>query len=356
MAQHKALALTFPGMTDVCAAEIKELTTISGNLLQEGVLFEAKLEDIFTVCYRGQSVSRVLLVVSEGKIDELAIPKEYLVGTISITGKSSSKAQELAERISGTKVYKNADIPFYLHFENDHCWLGIDLTDDISKRDYRIFVGSETLKGGTAYAALKLSGYEPKHTLLDPFCRAGSMVIEAALSALQMPVRYYSKDKLHLRKIFKDVDFEKFFAVQDKKIKEKIPGSIIALSEQFPSIQATRKNAKIAGVVKAIDFSRTEFDWLDIKFDKASIDCIVTQPPELRKMFSPEKFKQQAMLFFERAKVILAKNGKIGFVLRQGIEAYITAAQQHGFIPEHQRTIMQGKEAWNVLVFALKAL
>jgi 23S rRNA G2445 N2-methylase RlmL len=344
----KALALTFQGLTDVCSAEIKELIGASGKEINEGVVFDGELEDIFSVCYRAQSVCRVLLLVSEGKISELKIPAEYLKGTISINGKTTTKANELSENIKANKVYKNADVPFYLHFEDDKNWLGIDLTDDISKRDYRIFVGSETLKGGTAYAVMRLSGYDSKKKLIDPNCRAGSIAIETALYALKFPVRNYSKDKMPFTKVFREFDFEKFYKEQDKEIKESVSGSIIALSDQFPSVQATRKNAKIAGVVKAIDFSRTSVDWLDLKFDKNSIDCIATQPLEMTKTFPPEKFKKQAALFFERAKVILKKNSKIGIVLRQGAEEYKAAAK--GFSVEHERTIKQGQEEWKIVV------
>jgi 23S rRNA G2445 N2-methylase RlmL len=356
----KALALTFSGLSDVLAAEIKGLIGVSGKQLLEGVLFEAAIEDIFTVCYRSQSASRVLLLVSEGLFETLSIPKDLLTGTVSFTGKSTSKAQELAELIEAKKVYKNADIPLYLHFENDKHWLGIDLTGDLSKRDYRIFIGSETLSGISAFGALALSGYEPKHVLIDPFCRAGSIVIEAALAASHIAPKHYSKHDLLFAKLatnaafaerFGTVNLERFFAAQDKH-NEIFPGKILALSSQFPSVQATRKNAQIAGVLKAIDFSRTEVDWLDLKFDKQSIDRIVTQPVERRKDTPQKKFAKQATLFFERAAVILKKDGKIGLVLRQGTEDYAAAAKKHGFTVEHQRAIMQGKETWHVLVFA----
>ncbi|MEM4254290.1 MAG: hypothetical protein QXR48_02810 [Candidatus Woesearchaeota archaeon] len=346
----KALAITLQGLSDVCSEEIKQITGVTGKQTAEGVIFEAELEQIFAVCYRAQTVCRVILLVSEGKISELSIPTEYLKGTISISGKTTTKANELSERINANKVYKNADIPFYLHFEDDYFWLGIDLTGDISKRDYRIFVGRETMTGITAFATLKLAGYEDKKTLLDPNCRAGSIVIEAALSALEMPVRYYSKDKMPMLKIFKEFDFEKFFKKQDARIKDKISGQIISISEQFPSVQATKKNAKIAGVIKAIDFSRTPVDWLDLKFEKDSVDLIVTQPLEFTISFPPEKFKKQALLFFERAKAILKKNGKIGLVLRQGFEEYRQAANE--FSVEHERTISQGKEEWKILVLS----
>jgi 23S rRNA G2445 N2-methylase RlmL len=352
MALHKALALTFPGMADICAAEIRELTGIAAKELGEGVLFETKnLADIFTACYRLQSAIRVLLVVSDGALEELKIPAEYLKGTTCISGKSSTQANELAEKLGTRQTYKNPDVPLYLHQECEHCFLGIDLTGDASKRDYRIFIGSETLSGVTAFGALALSGYAPKHALLDPNCRAGSIVIEAAFAALQMPVRYYSKPKLPFVKLFNKEGVEGFFSSQDKAAKDKIPGAITALSSQFPSVQATRKNAKVAGVVKALDFSRTDTDWLDIKFEKQSIDRVVTQPVELSKNFPPDKFKKQATLFLERCSFVLKKSGKLALILRQGMEEYKAMAKEKGLEFSQERAIMQGKERWNVLIF-----
>jgi 23S rRNA G2445 N2-methylase RlmL len=347
----KALALTFPGLSDVLAEEIKTLTGISGKQGAESVSFEAELKDIFAVCYRSQAACRVLLVVSEGAFEQLTVPKEYLTGTVSFAAKSTSKAQAFAETVSGKKVYKNADTPFYLHIEATQCWLGVDLTGDISKRDYRVFIGSETLSGITAFGALMTAGYEPKQIVLDPFCRAGSFVIEAALHALSLPVRLYSKDRMPYAKTRKDFDFEKFYKEHDKHVKESPQGTIFALSPQFPSIQATRKNAKIAGVGKAIDFSRTETDWLDFKFEKNSVDRIVTQPVERTINFPQDKFTKLASLFFERSAAILKKNGRLCLVLRQGKDDYIAIGKQNKFSLEHERVIMQGKEAWNVMVF-----
>lgn len=347
----KVLALTFPGLADILADEIKLLTGISCTQFSASVSFDAELKDILTVCYRSQSARRVLLIVSEGAFEKLSIPQEYALGTIAIHSASTTKAQELAEQFKLRITYKNPDTTFYLHTENEHCWLGIDITGDIAKRDYRIFIGSETLSGILAFGALMVAGYKPKHVLLDPFCRAGSIVIEAALHALSLPVRFYSKDKLPFAKYFKDVDAEAFFQEYDKHIKEKSVGTILAFSPQFPSVQATRKNAKIAGVGKVIDFSRTETDWLDFKFEKNSVDRMVTQPIELTTTFPKEKFSKLASLFFERAAAILKKNGKLCLILRGGKDDYINIGKQHNFLLEHERTVMQGKEAWSVLLF-----
>lgn len=349
----KALALTFPGFSDICAQEIKQLTGISCKATAEGALFSTeKLEDLFTVCYRAQSASRVLLVISEGAFEQLNVPVEYLSGTISFTAKSSTKAQEFAETVTGKKVYKNADTPLYLHNENDTWWLGVDLAGDCSKRDYRIFIGSETLTGITCFGALLIAGYEPKQTLLDPFCRAGCVVIEAALHGTKLPVRHYSKQKLPIVKLFKDFDAEKCFAAQDKKASETAPGTILSMSPQFASVQATRKNAQIAGILKALDFSRTATDWLDLKIEKNSVDRIVTQPIEFTQGFPVPKAERITKELFHQSEYILKKNGKLCLILRKGRDEYVAASKAHGFALEHERTVMQGKESWHILLFS----
>ena len=55
-----------------------------------------------------------------------------------------------------------------------------------------------------------------------------------------------------------DFDFDKFNSKFDK-------ANIFAFDSQFRHIDAAKKNSKIAGINKNINFSRTEIEWLDTK-------------------------------------------------------------------------------------------
>ena len=81
----------------------------------------------------------------------------------------------------------------------------------------------------------------------------------------------------------------------------------------FKYVDFLKKNAKIAGVDKHINFSRVELEWLDIKFKKESIDRIITNPPisknaNLDKVYNEFFSDKTAHLFGRTFPVILAQN------------------------------------------------
>ena len=78
---------------------------------------------------------------------------------------------------------------------------------------------------------------------------------------MNVSVNNFSKDKLAFMK-FIDVEISQY----DKPIE--LRGQIISTDAHFAHISAAKKNAKIAGVVKQIQFSRKELEWLDTKLGK----------------------------------------------------------------------------------------
>jgi hypothetical protein len=100
-----------------------------------------------------------------------------------------------------------------------------------------------------------------------------------------------------------------------------------------------------------LDFSRTTTDWLDLKFEKNSIDRIVTQPIEFTQGFPVPKAERITQELFHQSSYILKRNGKLCLILRKGRDEYVAAAKAHDFALEHERTVMQGKEAWHILLF-----
>lgn len=332
----KAIALTNKGLEDISKKEIKELTGRTAKI-QEGILiFEAEQEEIIKICYLARSITKLVLLVEN--------PEGWIKGkTFAIRGKT-----ENAEKfqIRGKVNLKNPDIEFYAVNEK---YCGIDLTgEDLAKREYRIFLGSESIKGNIAYALARIAGYSPKKTLLDPFCRDGIIPIEAALYAVNMAPRYYKKDKFNFMKIF-PTKLEKFDDIKKAKTK------IFAIDHQITGINAAKKNAKIAGVNKHITFSRLQTIDLELKFEKNTVDCIATMMPYLGKI--PEaKIKAVYKEFFYNAAYILSKKGKISVLTRlQRKEMLEQTAKENKLKLKEERNIMIGKEEWKILLFTCAA-
>ena len=298
----KGLAITNIGIEDAACSEINALISSSAEKRKGCVVFDVeKHEDLFRLCYKAQSVRKILLLLSSFKIKSMwDIEKEIKKLDISewinekttfvvrsIASNSSIRSQELEPEVGGFIIDKSKakveldspDATFFVFIEQNECYLGIDFSgDDLGKRDYRVFTGSDILKPNVAFSILKIAEYSVKDVLLDPFCASGTIPIEAALLATQFPVRHFNRDSfLFLNmKNFEKFDFEKFFEKEDKNADLKQKASITAADSSFQAISAAKKNAKIAGVMKTISFSRKEPKWLDSKFSYGTVDKIVS--------------------------------------------------------------------------------
>ena len=80
------------------------------------------------------------------------------------------------------------DVRIHAYFDAQQFTLYLDTSGEtLFKRGYRQFTGEAPLRENLAAGILKLTGWEPGMTLLDPMCGSGTFVLEAALMALQIP-------------------------------------------------------------------------------------------------------------------------------------------------------------------------
>ncbi|MBD3361922.1 hypothetical protein GF358_03980 [Candidatus Woesearchaeota archaeon] len=319
----KAIALTNKGIEDICALEIKEILNKPSETKKGFVLFEANEKEITKLIYLGRSFTKILL------IDDLN--RWVKNRTFAVRAENKELEIKIADKITEGKV--DLDNPEVIIYAIDSSHYGIDLCgEDLSKRDYRIFLGPESLKGNVAYALIRLSSFDPKKRLLDCFCKSGVIPIEAALFSLVKSVHYYSKDKFLFNNYWEWS--EKYLEELDSEIgKGSLDINCVDISMNH--LNAAKKNAKIAGINKEITFSRIDFKDLDLKYSK--IDCLVTIP------------SVPASEFFKQAKEILSPKGKMVLIMRKNVEEFRKGSQDFKLVEE--RAVMQGKEEWNILLF-----
>jgi 23S rRNA G2445 N2-methylase RlmL len=372
----KGLAITNTGIEDVAASEIRELTGARTSIFEGCVFFETeKFEDFFRLCYRAQSVSKILFLFAKfeiKKIDDIGNEIQKLNLDKWINSKTTFvvrstinnpcfSSQELEPEVGGFIIEKTKakvelskpDTTFFVFVSKDGCFIGIDFSgEDLGKREYRIFKGADKIKPTVAFSLLKIADFSPEESLLDPFCKSGTIPIEAALFAAKFPVNHFSKDNfLFLRlKRFKDFDFEKFFENEDKKINAKIKTSITAADSSFQAIASAKKNANIAGIIKKISFSRKEPKWLDIKFKKGGVGKIVTFPPQKTRHTPAKKIEKAYDELFYQAEYILKEKGR-AVLLMEGTKEIEKSAEKYKFKLREKRKVMQGKEEFDIIVF-----
>jgi len=372
----KAFAISNQGIETITAAEIKELIN-SKNVNSSSSVITFDINDFKDLCklvYCSQSVSRVCFLLCEfdvaksitttannlkQKLKDFKISDwadEDFVVECERYGKHDFTSHDFAiaanNLISGAKVnFKSPQLRFYCYIQNNKGFFGVDVAGfDLGKREYRIFGHSSDLKATVAYSLARLSDFKPNTILLDPFSRSGAIAIEAALFASHFPVNYYRKDSFAFLKLkpFSNID-SKVFEARDKRI-EKKKLQIFNYSSSIAHVRSSEKNAKIAGINKLMKFSRVDVEWLELKFDKETVDAIVSYPPMLSKNTNTANVKKLYSEFFYQADFILSKNGKIVLAARSA-DALTEAATKHNFRLSSKLEFSMGEEERVALVF-----
>jgi putative N6-adenine-specific DNA methylase len=373
-----ALAIPARGFEDVCAAEVREILEVVAKGSKGVVSFPCELLELCEYIYRAQTPGRVLaelihLKASDDIAEKLSdkitesillpwLPNDATFVVRAQTDTEEIPRQELEYALGdaihtklGNKVdLKNPDVTFVVLIEQGQCYLAVDISGpDLGKRDYRIFLGPEALKGHIAASLVRLSGYHKKQTFLDLFCRNGIIPIEAALMAAKRSPHFFGKEKFAFRKLpmLKETDWESIFAKIDKQADAEASATIIAMDPGFNNISAAKKNAKIAGIVKTITFSRTDLQFLDAKFGKKAINTLVTLPPQPSVNLSKQRVDAMLKEVFYQAEFVMKSGGTCVLITRTGADVLKAAAAEYKFTLKDERKVWQGDAELVALVF-----
>lgn len=375
----KAFAIVNEGLEKVAAADVKELVPAT-NFHSNDCILTFDVGDFKHFCslaYLSQSISRLCCSICEFQVSkslatttdnfkqklknfELTdwLQKNSFVVECERYGEHDftsldfkTAANKLVSEITGNNDidFKVPHLKFYCHISDNKGYFGVDISGfDLSKREYRIFGHSSDLKATVAHSLVRLAG---SNTILDPFCRSGAIAIEAALDAAHFPVNYYRKDSFSFLSLkpFSGIDFKKFFAAIDEKIDLK-KKKIFTYSSSIGHVRSAEKNAKIAGINKTINFARVDLEWLELRFDKNTLDAIVSYPPGISKNSDVSKIKKVYSEFFYQADYLLSEKGKIVLAARHA-EALTEAAVKNKFKLSSEMKFSMGQDNFLVLIF-----
>lgn len=84
------------------------------------------------------------------------------------------------------------DVQFHLHIYRNTCALYLDSSgDSLHKRGYKVSSHPAQISEVLAAAMIKLSGWQGECDFIDNMCGGGTLLIEAAMQALNIPAGYY---------------------------------------------------------------------------------------------------------------------------------------------------------------------
>lgn len=139
---------------------------------------------------------------------------------------------------------------------NDECALSADSSGALlHQRGYRLATAKAPLRETLAAGLLLASGWDKQSPLLDPFCGAGTIAIEAALLARHIAPGAARRFSFMNWPGYRASAWQAALAEAQSQHRETCP-PILASDRDAGAIEAARANAERAGVAANIEFTR----------------------------------------------------------------------------------------------------
>ncbi|GHT60312.1 RNA methyltransferase [Bacteroidia bacterium] len=210
----------------------------------------------------------------------------------------------------------NPDIQLHLHISHNECTLSFDSSgESLHKRGYRIEETEAPLNEVLAAGMILKTGWKGESHFVDPMCGSGTLLIEAALIAMNIAPGVF-RDKYAFEK-WDDFDAELFEKVstddsQEKNFTYKCLGSDISPK----AIAAAAKNVKNAGLSKYIELKVLPFQEMQ---ENPGTGILITNPPYGERL-RPNDLMNLYAIIGERLKHVFP-----------GYEAWIISSNPEGF-------------------------
>jgi len=170
------------------------------------------------------------------------------------------------------------DLRINLHIQEDFCTISLDSSGaSLHHRGYRTATNIAPLNEVLAAGLIQLSGWKGNTDFLDPMCGSGTIVIEAAMFASNIPANINRKQFAFEKWTDWDADlFEKIQESQLKRIKN--PGIQIKGSDKAPSaIEKATINVENANLSEFITLEKKDFFQIDK--ETSVLLHLLTNPP-----------------------------------------------------------------------------
>ena len=215
------IAKTFAGLEEILAQELKDLQIDDVELLNRAVSFRGSLKDLYNANYWCRTALRILKPIAEfpsanenelykgisainwsdylNLEDTFAIDATISKSNLNHTQYAALKTKDAIADQFVRKFGKRPDVEttrptlrISIFIQFNKCVVSLDSSNiSLNRRGYRKNTGAAPLNEALAAGMILLSGWDKKSHFIDPMCGSGTLLIEAALIAMNIPPASY---------------------------------------------------------------------------------------------------------------------------------------------------------------------
>ncbi len=331
-----------PGLAPLLADELRGLGALAVEAEAQSVTFRGHRRVTHRVHLESGLASHVLVRVGQVEVGRLAdlrarvaeLPWESFLRAgkrrrARVQARSSrlfhSGAVEervlegIADRLAdGRREPAAQGIPVRVNIVGSRVELLLDTTPEpLHRRAYRLETAKAPLREDLALALSIASSWDPDTPLLDPFCGAGTVAIEAARRARRIAPGKHRKPSLARTALFHRPTWDEAREKAEER-ERPAPAPILAVDRDEGATKATRGNAERAGVLDDLTVWTKTIEELDpTPLRGHSAGAIVTNPPYGKRVGHTKALNHLHATLVRLAKG-LGDDWRLGLILPRG--------------------------------------
>ncbi|UFH31974.1 class I SAM-dependent RNA methyltransferase [Chryseobacterium sp. C-71] len=309
---------TFFGLETVLGEEIKKLGGRNVELKNRAVNCEGDLGFLYKINYSARTALKILVPIDEFKAynetkyydrlfkfewDEFMDVNQTFAIDSTVNSERFSHSQFMTFKMKDAIVdyfqnkygrrpsieTKSPDIKFHLHIDRELVTISLDSSGDaLFKRGYRREQGEAPINEVLASGMLQLAGWDGKGNLLDPMCGSGTLLIEAAMIAMDLPAQLYRRRFAFQN--WKNYDDDLFATIKQHRVDRirEFHGKIVGYDIDGRMLDAARTNVESAEMEDVIEVRRENF--FDTKKDMFPLLMVFNPPYDERISINDDDF------------------------------------------------------------------
>jgi putative N6-adenine-specific DNA methylase len=301
---------TFSGLENLLYEEIVGLGFEKPEKQRRGVKFVGSWEDVYKANLHLRTAVNVLVLLGKAKVKNkedlynavkkinwskyISLHQTFAIETIGYTPyfrNSMFINQRAKDAIADQFIEKynkrpnvsrtEPDLPITLHFNKEKMKIFLNTSGEpLFKRGYKKKTVKAPLNEILAAAIIKLSGWDKNSYLIDPMCGSGTIPIEAALIAYNIPPNFYRE--AFAFKNWKNFDIDTWTSVRDQVVfrtfNERVEERFIyGFDIDNEAVEIAQNNSKsFYYLSKLVKFKKQDFFEWKPEFDKGTV---IFNPP-----------------------------------------------------------------------------